>query len=165
MREAVGDIWSMVGEGEAIVIAINGDLTREGRLVMGRGIALEARERIKGIDRIWGDQRSRHGLQTMALFPGHYKPRWDVYAFPTKRHWREPSDPDLIVESAKQLVNLVDQQVKINEWYRSNHPEVPPLYPNIWCPRFGCGAGGLRWEDVKPLLDPILDDRYVAVTR
>lgn len=165
MREARGDIWQLVGEGEAVVITINGDLTKEGRLVMGAGIALEAKQRIKGIDRIWGDQVARHGLQTFGLMPVHLRPRWDAFAMPTKYHWREKADLDLIVKSAEELAEIVDEEVRMGEWYREEHPEAPTIYPNIWMPRPGCGYGGLRWEDVKPLLDPILDDRYVAVTK
>lgn len=165
MREARGDIWQLVGAREAVVVTINGDLTKEGRLVMGAGIALEAKQHVKGIDRVWGDQVARHGLQAFGLVPGHYLPRWDIYALPTKHHWREKADPDLIVKSAKELVVMVNQELKMDEFYMRDHPDLQPLYPNIWMPRPGCGYGGLRWEDVKPLLDPILDDRYVAVTK
>lgn len=167
MREAQGNIWDMVGEGDAIVITINGDLTKEGRLVMGAGIALEAKQRIKGIDRIWGDYVARKGLHVTGLFPVHFNPRWDAYAFPTKYHWRDKADIDLIVESAKQLVEIEAKEQAVVERLRYSQPDKQwnDVHPNIWLPRPGCGYGGLRWEDVKPLLDPILDDRYVAVTK
>lgn len=164
MREAKGNIWDMVGGREAVVVTINGDLNSQGRLVMGKGIALEAKQHVKGIDRVWGDSVARYGLQVCGLFPGHFTPRWDIFGFPTKYHWRDKADLDLIVKSAHELVALVERELMMVESYRLDHPEYV-LYPNIWMPRPGCGAGALRWEDVKPLLDPILDDRYVAVTQ
>lgn len=30
-------------------------------------------------------------------------------------------------------------------------------------PRPGCGNGRLRWEDVRKILEPILDDRFTVV--
>lgn len=164
MREAKGNIWDMLHSREAVVVTINGDLTKTGRLVMGKGIALEAKTRIKGVDRVLGDAVASHGLQTLILSPANYMPRWDLYAFPTKHHWRDKADPDLIVKSAHELVYLVEKELMMVSAYIADHPGYPPLYPNIYLPRVGCGAGGLRWEDVKPLIDPILDDRYVAVT-
>jgi hypothetical protein len=163
VREARGDIWGLVREREAVVVTINGDLTSAGRLVMGKGIALEAKMRVKGVDRVLGDSVARHGLHTILLSPASYTPRWDLFAFPTKYHWRDKrADPDLIVKSAHELVALVKKELWMYRFVDADHP---PFYPNIWMPRPGCGAGGLRWEDVKPLLDPILDDRYVAVTK
>ena len=37
-------------------------------------------------------------------------------------------------------------------------------WQTILCPRFGCGAGELNWEDVKPMIENILDDRFICVT-
>jgi O-acetyl-ADP-ribose deacetylase (regulator of RNase III) len=35
---------------------------------------------------------------------------------------------------------------------------------NVVVPRMGCGNGGLRWEDVKKIVGPILDDRFTIVS-
>ena len=36
---------------------------------------------------------------------------------------------------------------------------------NVALPRPGCANGGLNWEDVKPHLERILDDRVTIVTK
>ncbi len=35
----------------------------------------------------------------------------------------------------------------------------------VYLVRPGCGNGQLKWEDVKPLIAPILDDRFIVVER
>jgi len=58
------------------------------------------------------------------------------------------ADLDIIVKSAKELVKLTD-----DEGYKS-----------VVLPRPGCGAGELKWEDVKPHLEEIFDDRFFIIT-
>jgi len=72
--------------------------------------------------------------------------------FPTKHNWWEKSDLVLIEESTRQLRDFFDNVI-------SEYP-VP-----IYLPRPGCSNGGLDWEDVKPILEKYLDDRFVVVQR
>ena len=65
-----------------------------------------------------------------------------VFSFPVKQHWIEPADPDLIQQSARQL------------WYAFWKMHLDKVY----LVRPGCGNGQLKWEDVKPLIAPILDN-------
>ncbi|MDP9438790.1 MAG: hypothetical protein M3P49_08600 [Actinomycetota bacterium] len=69
-------------------------------------------------------------------------------AFSWKHHWRERADPELIRRSAGQLVALADK-------FR---------YERVVLPRPGVGNGSLRWEEVRPLLADVLDDRFAVVT-
>jgi hypothetical protein len=71
-----------------------------------------------------------------------------IVSFPVKHRWQDAADLELIKRSALELVELVDR----NAWARK-----------IKLPRPGCGNGRLRWSDVKPVLEPLLDDRFVVV--
>lgn len=69
------------------------------------------------------------------------KPRW-IINFPTKRHWRDPSQLEDI-ESG--LVDLRRVIVELN-------------IRSIAIPALGCGLGGLDWAVVKPRIVAALQD-------
>ena len=69
-----------------------------------------------------------------------------ILSFPVKHNWFNNADISLIKRSAKELLDW-------SEPFRS-----------IVLPRPGCGNGGLKWEDVKPVLEPILDGRFHVIT-
>ena len=54
----------------------------------------------------------------------------------------------IIEQSAKELMELANK----HDWER------------IIAPRFGCGAGELTWEQVEPVVEPYLDDRFSIYT-
>jgi len=54
----------------------------------------------------------------------------------------------LIRQSARQLVEMADKFG----------------WGSVVLPRPGCGNGGLDWDDVRPILEAILDDRFTVVT-
>lgn len=71
-----------------------------------------------------------------------------VLTCPTKHDWRDRSDLTLIRRSCEQLVAICDKF------------GVRTCY----LPRPGCANGGLDWEtQVRPVVEPILDDRFVVV--
>jgi len=53
MLETLGDIWEHAGRGAVIVITSNGSLTRDGRAVIGRGVAKQAALCFPGLQRNW----------------------------------------------------------------------------------------------------------------
>jgi len=69
-----------------------------------------------------------------------------------KHHWRERADLILIERSARELVDFVTDL-----WERGP--------ATICLVRPGCGNGGLDWKDVRPVLAPLLDDRFMVVER
>ena len=163
MRETTGDLFAHNSNGpEAICITTNGYVNAQGANTMGKGCAGEAKQRWPGIQVVVGSSIRREGNICQALtqeVAGHLvlpvRGPWEVIEvpyhvlmFPTKNHWREPSDLKLIEGSARQLVDLAEQH-----GWRS-----------VVLPRPGCGAGQLSWDDVRPLLSDILDDRFWAIT-
>jgi len=43
MKEVIGNIWNYYNKGNWIVITTNGTIKKNGEAVMGRGVALEAK--------------------------------------------------------------------------------------------------------------------------
>ena len=168
MREARGNMLEM--ECDALVITTNGFTKANGDAVMGRGIAKQVNAALP-----WVSTRLGALLRTEGNIPhllGQHQ-QIDLVSFPVKptsvvydgsnivAHAQaqfKPGDrvpgfyakavPEMIVASAKDLVFLADKYG----------------WQTILVPRFGCGAGELDWEDIKPLVAPILDDRYIACT-
>jgi len=74
-------------------------------------------------------------------------------SFATKTHWRQNSDLQAIDNGLRLLVWLL----KLDKGWKGVPLAVPAL---------GCGLGGLKWEEVRPLLLEHLsglDDREVIV--
>lgn len=136
-------------------ITTNGTVKKDGTCVMGRGNALEAKRLFPGIDKILGQKLKEGGNVPHILIdepynhgePGHRTPR--VVSFPVKHEWYEKADIDLIAQSAEKLKELL----------KSNP------YRLVAIPRPGCGNGGLKWADVKPVIDRILDNYFVILRK
>ncbi len=165
MQEITGDLFGHNQAGPtAICILTNGYVNAQGANTMGRGCAAEAKYRWPGIQLSIG-AAIRHGGNTCHRLTdvidgktllgvpkpwgSRYQLPYHLFSFPTKQHWREKSDLDLIESSAQQLLVLTDRMD----------------LQSVVMPRPGCGMGRLSWEDeVRPLLSPILDDRFYAIT-
>lgn len=166
MKEAFGNIWDHAHEFDAVVITTNGFVKSNGEAVMGRGIALEAKNRYPWLAGNLGNALRGNGnnVYRFDVEPHFIRDSSDfdfsLFTFPVKPvfgpngepGWMVRADPELITKSAMQLIELIDGYgIKTN--YR------------VVMPRAGCGNGGLRWENIKPLLDPILDDRFTVMER
>lgn len=133
---------------EAVCITTNGVVKRDGKAVMGAGIAKQAND-LYLLDEELGTHLQSAG-NVPYIFAKKGRGNCHLISFPTKLNWRDPSRLDLIKRSAELLVELVTRR-NITTCYL-----VPP----------GCGLGKLDWEtQVKPVLEPILDDRFVIVFR
>lgn len=144
MIERQGNIWDM--ECNWLCITTNGIIRRDGRAVMGRGIALQAKQKVPDIDLVLAESLQSYGNVVRPLM------RWKdtlLLSFPTKHDWKQPSNIQLIEQSARQLKVLFDNELK---------------KPIIVLPRPGCSNGGLEWKDVRQILLPILvEDNFVVV--
>jgi len=107
--------------------------------VMGKGIALEFKKRFPANYEFYRQACEQGQVQIgkMLVFPTQSLQPQYIINFPTKQHWRGRSKLEYIQRGLQDLVCVVQQQ-----GIRSI--ALPPL---------GCGHGGLRWEQVKPLIE------------
>jgi hypothetical protein len=143
MRELTVNLWSV--SADLLVITTNGYVTKRGAAVMGRGCAKEAKDRYPDLPHKLGSFLERYGNRAMLL--GIYDGS-ELCSFPVKKHWRDYADLSLILRSTHQLLKIVDRYG----------------YERVVLPRPGCGNGGLLWSAVKPVIDPLLDDRFTVVS-
>lgn len=123
---------------EAVVNTVNT------RGVMGKGIALQVKQRWPEVDREYRAASKRgevtlgrmHVVERGGLGDG---PRF-VINFPTKDHWRSRSKLSDIEAGLDDLRSVIER-------LDLHSVAVPPL---------GCGNGGLAWVDVRPLIESAL---------
>ena len=137
MKEVKGDIWDYHDKGHWIVIPTNGSIREDGACVMGRGVALQAKQRFPNLPHQLGELIRERGNRLFAF------PKYRIITYPVKHNWREKADIVLIEKSCQSLA-------------QSSGPEFCMVRP-------GCGNGRLNWKDVKPILEKYLDDRFVVV--
>jgi hypothetical protein len=149
MIEEHGDLWLV--SGDAKCITTNGSIRGDGLAVMGRGVALDAKEMWPGVDVTLGKKINTRGNTVQVLIERAMDESGDVFSlvsFPVKRYWNEPAHYDLIIKSCIELAAMRS----IRNWQR------------VILPRPGCGNGRLKWERVKPILQRHLKgDRFVVV--
>jgi O-acetyl-ADP-ribose deacetylase (regulator of RNase III) len=107
--------------------------------VMGKGIAAEFKQRypemFKAYKRICDAGQLEIGKLWLWQGPSHW-----VLNFPTKKHWRYPSKVEWIEAGLEKFVS---------EYSRRGITDVS-------FPRLGCGNGGLKWDDVRPIMERFL---------
>ncbi len=140
MREVWGDIWDYRGEA-VLAITTNGQVTRSGGAVMGRGVAAQAARLFPHLSMTLGALLVERGNHVHMLGNG-------IVSFPVEHTPYENPDLGLIARSARELAALADQE----GWTK------------VVVPRPGCGGGGLSWHEVRPLLEPHFDGRFMVIS-
>ncbi len=113
--------------------------------VMGKGVALQFRQAYPHNYEVYRKACKNQEVQPgrMLVVPAgqlinpHY-----IINFPTKRHWRGKSRLEDIKSGLHALVEVVKEKA-----IRSL--ALPPL---------GCGNGGLKWDEVRPLIEDAFSD-------
>tara|TARA_R110001583_G_scaffold123825_8_gene275249 strand:+ start:693 stop:1208 length:516 start_codon:yes stop_codon:yes gene_type:complete len=170
MKNIKGDLWEHVGRTDLICITTNAFVKSNGQAVMGKGCAKEATIRYPGIAAKLGRKtlkksppvaglvkdRGTYICSFMvkpgsAIFNGsnavkHMIPKFKVGDLVPG--WACLADIELIKASAKHLMEIMD-----------GHE-----FKSAVIPRPGCGAGELKWSEVEPILQTILDDRVSVIT-
>lgn len=157
-------------EEKTIVITTNGIVKNNGQAVMGRGIAKYAADNLllknfSELDLLYPDSSflPDMDIQTIlgklltekgnhAYFLGHWydketKAIFGIITMPTKNHWKDPSDLNLIKRSCEEMMTLAT----------ANNLD------NVYLPAPGCSNGWLSWDDVYKGINPILDNRFYCV--
>lgn len=162
MLEAKAELFDLIGKVNFICLTTNGTVKTSGSAVMGRGCALQAKTRWRGLDQHLGSLLKVHGnqpfflgivdpyknLKTTDIGPV-FQGETGLLSFPVKHRWDQRADIELIKKSA---------------WHLKTHTLKDWPLCSVIIPRPGCGNGGLNWADVKPQLEPILDDRFTIIT-
>jgi hypothetical protein len=143
MKEIYGDAWVLAQDFDVLFITSNGTVKKHNEGVMGRGIAAQAKYKYPIISRILGEKILRRGNVPSLLLE---RLRGSLWSFPVKHEWHQTADISLIVKSCHAVLK-----------------EFNGIEGKFLLPRPGCGNGGLRWEDVKKVIEPILDDRFYIV--
>ena len=76
-----------------------------------------------------------------------------IITFPVKHNWWAKAELILIERSCKELLESC-----------KNLP-AGSIVDKVYMVRPGCGNGQLLWDDVKPILESYLDNRFVVVEK
>ncbi len=141
MREIEGNLWDYLGKA-VLAITTNGLVTAGGEAVTGYGCARQAGERFPEFRRKLGASIAARGNHVAYLGDG-------LVSFPVEHTPYETPDLRLIARSARELADLADSMG----------------WKTVVVPRPGCGGGGLDWQDVRPILERYLDDRFLVIKK
>lgn len=141
------NIWTLESLGYLIVVPTNIGYTKDGKAVMGRGVAKQASIRHKDLVEWYGAECRKHGKDTpvlayyrMLLFP--VKPLNEAEPYLS---WQGEADLALIERSAAQLA-------------------ARPGEERVALPMVGCGCGNRSRKEVIPILEKYLtSSRFLLV--
>jgi hypothetical protein len=142
MTEQNGNLWNFHNNKQAVVVTTNGIINRNNEAVMGMGIALQAKQKFPDLPIELGLLIKAFGNKVFYFY------KYNLFSFPVKHNWKEKAKIELIIQSCRELKQLVDDN-KIEQ---------------VYLVRPGCGAGKLDWEsEVKPFIKDILDNRFTII--
>lgn len=108
--------------------------------VMGKGLALAVKSRFPEVFEKYASACGSGKMKIGNLQLVKTSDRW-VLNFPTKKHWRGASKLEFIEAGLKKFVKT----------YRRRQ------IASVAFPPLGCGHGGLKWEQVEPLMRRYLE--------
>lgn len=119
-------------EKEAAAFTTNGVLRKNGYAVLGKGQALEAKQLFPGLEKRLGEYLFRYGNRAFYMGVRQLGEHLtSLITFPTKYHYRDNSNLELITGPARQVKAIADKfQLR-----------------KIYMPPVGCGLGKLNYEE------------------
>ena len=118
--------------------------------VMGKGIALQFKRRYPANFAAYHKACSQQALDIgqLLIFQDHdQQGRRTIINFPTKRHWRQPSQYSYIEQGLEALKLAIAK-------HGLQSIAIPPL---------GCGQGGLDWIKVRSMIANALGDTHADI--
>jgi hypothetical protein len=137
-----GDMWSVFFDTDVFMITTNPIIRKDGAVVMGRGIAAEAKDRYPDLPYDFAASLSCYGNEGVD-FIGYYE-YTRIYYFMVKDHWAKSAEIEIIrnsVNRLKYLFGYSDERVDLN-------------FPGI-------GNGGLPRDHVLPFLQDLPDNIHI----
>lgn len=152
--EADKSIFDIIPDNQsAVCVTTNGVVKSNGCAVMGAGIAKECKDRFP-IIQVWLGQKLKYTGNHAYYFtdPTLSDNVKHIITFPTKHHWKENSDIELIKQSCMEATEIMDT--------------CKHILTKCYLPKPGCSNGHLDWDTlVKPVISELLDDRFIVVVR
>ena len=139
-----GNMWDSFGKG-IFMITTNPIIKRDGSVVMGRGIALEAKTKFPELPYKFGDRLKENKAVPFVDYIAHFD-NTPIWYFMVKSHWNYPADLKIIENSVKDLIECIVQE--------NNTLRFDLNFPGI-------GNGKLCRDDVLPLLQNLPDNVHV----
>ena len=158
-----GNMWDVFGHTDVFFITTNPITRKDGALVMGRGIAKEAKDRFPTLPYLAAERIALHqkhqatsdamaptGVGVIGPFDGQL-----VGYFMVKRHWAEPAELAIIERS----IATMKRSLCFTDFVTGERKESTTGRYDLNFP--GIGNGKLRREDVLPLLEQLPDNVHV----
>lgn len=147
MKYFNGNIWELYDRNYIVAIPTNIGWTKSGYNVMGRGLAFEASQKFDQLAKKYGEI-CKQKLESANFW---YYSEKRIICLATKSlnklqpnlSWKSNSTIWQIETSCKSLVNWIEMKLKISG----------DMTHQIAIPMLGCGNGGLKEEDVLPILE------------
>lgn len=134
-----GNMWDAFGQG-IFMITTNPIIKKDGSVVMGRGIALEAKTKYPDLPYHFGLALAETKYRKIGMI-GTFD-NVPIWWFMVKHHWRLPASLDVIKESIE-LVKYIKSTTRVD----LNFP--------------GIGNGKLAKEQVLPLLEELPNNFHI----
>ena len=142
MIKKTGDMWSIFDLSDFFIVTTNSYIRRDGKIVMGRGIAKQLAERFPTIPHEFAKQTTHLGTYGLII---HLRDDTHLGAFQVKHHFADPATLSLIEYSTRHLTNLANR-------LPSNRFDIN--FPGI-------GNGRLKYDDVLPVIEQLPDNVHV----
>lgn len=139
-----GNIWESYDQAELFLFTSNSIIKSNGELVMGSGIAMEVRDKHKGIAKRLGTMLLNKGFKSGDIYGMLFDTKTKIAAFQTKTHYSEKSPIELVQYSTNILAELalfIDGEI---------HMTMP-----------ACGHGGRTVEEILPIVSKLPDNVFI----